>query len=57
MRIQKKTKYPKINFSARGIEKIRKMIEKDSRKFNVSKSFVICVILAQHYDIKEQEPI
>jgi hypothetical protein len=57
MRFQKKTKIKKLNFSAKGIHHIKDKIERDACKFNVSKSFVICVILAQHYDIKEQEEI
>lgn len=57
MRFQKKTRIKKLNFSAKGIHYIKDKIERDARRFGVSKSFVICVIIAQHYDIKEQEEI
>lgn len=57
MRIQKKTKQPKLNLTARGINKIKRAVQRDANKFEVSMSFVVCVILAQHYGIKEQEMI
>ena len=57
MRIQKKSKLPKVSLSARGISKIRQRIERDAERFDVSMSFVICVALATFYGIHEQEPI
>lgn len=39
------------------LPKIRHAVENDSLRHGVSKSFVIAVILAEHYGIGEQEKI
>lgn len=54
MRIQKPVKNRK-HVGSGVIPKIREHIEQDSARFDVSKSFVIAVILAEHYGIKSQQ--
>lgn len=55
MRIQKPTKLPKRNMSCRGVQRIERAVEQTAAKFDVSKSFVIAVALAEYFNIKEQE--
>lgn len=55
MRIQKKTKQPKLKLSATSIEEIEKAVRKTADKFECSKSFVISVALADFFGIKKQE--
>lgn len=39
------------------LKEIRSAVEKDAMRHAVSKSFVIAVILAKHYGIREQEQL
>ena len=37
------------------MKKIREELDRDARRFNVSRSFVQATIMAHHYNINEQE--
>jgi len=39
------------------LKDIKEAVEKDAARYGVSKSFVIAVVLAHHYKIKEQEEL
>lgn len=54
MKIQKSVKGRK-QVSARVLGEIRKIVERESERFDVSKSFVISVALADYFGVKNQE--
>lgn len=51
MKIQPKTKQPKVPISPRVLSSINHEIERTAKKFNVSKSWVVAVALGDQFGI------
>lgn len=52
---QKPVKGGRAHLNSAMIHKAEQMIDRDCKRFNVGKSFVIATIVCYHYGIKEQE--
>jgi hypothetical protein len=59
MRIQPRTKEPKLSVGSRFLPKLERAVEREMKRFNASRSFVIAVAVADalgvqlEYDYKE----